>query len=105
MIKTIDLKNPRPYLKTVIEIFTDKEDRVIHKRSFSELVFRSYTNSLVTNKVAVVPSFKDSLGLNLNEEAFTLYKNNRLKVVFSPADYSVREGGAIHCLTSQVPSL
>jgi agmatine/peptidylarginine deiminase len=77
-------------------------------------VFRSYTNSLLLNGTAIVPqyvratrgSYQDqALQLRYEAEARRVYESLGYKVVFIPSDGMIATGGAVHCVTMQVPTV
>jgi agmatine/peptidylarginine deiminase len=69
----------------------------------------SYTNSLIVNKTAIVPSFSlsgnndESLRLMYEQRARASYESSGLRVVFVPAETIVKMRGIIHCVSMQVP--
>ncbi len=78
-------------------------------------VYRSYTNSLIVNNTILVPrytkpSFKvlgkysdDSLLADYEAEVKSIYESEGYKVVFLESDDLISYGGAVHCVTMQVP--
>ncbi|WP_141734738.1 agmatine deiminase family protein [Oligoflexus tunisiensis] len=77
-------------------------------------LFRSYTNSLLLNGTAIVPqylrgnsgSYQDQALLRSYEaEARRVYESLGYKVVFIPSDGMIATGGAVHCVTMQVPAV
>lgn len=77
-------------------------------------VFRTYTNSLLLNEVAIVPRYgqgsRARIGnrqLNLQQEARVqeLYEEAGFQVIWIPADNLIRDGGAWHCVSMQIPRL
>ncbi|MGV3523637.1 MAG: agmatine deiminase family protein [Candidatus Sericytochromatia bacterium] len=77
-------------------------------------VFRTYTNSLLLNQVAIVPRYgqgsRARIGnrqLNLQQEARVqaLYEEAGFQVIWIPADNLIRDGGAWHCVSMQIPRL
>ncbi|NRA65625.1 MAG: agmatine deiminase family protein [Pseudobacteriovorax sp.] len=78
------------------------------------VVMRSYTNSLLANGTAIVPRYvKPALGLGTYQdleliEAYeadvTLaYEAAGYRVVFVNSDQLIAAGGAVHCVTMQLP--
>jgi agmatine/peptidylarginine deiminase len=77
-------------------------------------VFRSYTNSLLLNGTALIPryirsisgSYPDqSLQDSYEAEVRAIYESLGYKVVFIPSDGMIDNGGAVHCVTMQVPAV
>lgn len=71
--------------------------------------FRSYSNSTLLNGTAVVPQYSTrysdaALIPGFEAEARRIYQNFGYKVVFIPSDELIEEGGAVHCVTMQVPA-
>jgi agmatine/peptidylarginine deiminase len=67
----------------------------------SSWVFRSYTNSLLVNGTAFVPQYATDSVHGPRVEA--IYQDLGFKVVWVPSDSLIRDGGAVHCVTMQVP--
>lgn len=90
---------------------------VIHKVTDSEEtieIFRSYTNSLLVNGYALVPQYStdiytelpyndNSLKQKYENEVESTYQQAGYKVIWIPSDYLIGIGGAVHCVTMQVP--
>lgn len=71
--------------------------------------FRSFTNSLLINGTAIVPQYSRrysdaALIPAFESEARRIYEKLGYKVVFIPSDELISEGGAVHCVTMQVPA-
>lgn len=78
-------------------------------------VFRSYTNSLFLNGTVLVPRYRkpsykmlgkypdSSLLASYEKEVTSIYQDAGYKVVFLDSDNLIANGGAIHCVTMQVP--
>ena len=64
-------------------------------------MFRSYTNSLLVNGTAFVPQYATDPVHGPRVEA--IYQDLGFKVVWVPSDSLIRDGGAVHCVTMQVP--
>jgi agmatine/peptidylarginine deiminase len=78
-------------------------------------VFRSYTNSLLVNGYALVPQYSrdiysqlpytdNSLKQKYEEQIQAVYQQAGYKVIWIPSDNFIGMGGAVHCVTMQVPS-
>ncbi len=73
-------------------------------------IFRSYTNSLFVNDTVIVPryagNYSDSQLQSYYEgKATTAYQQAGFKVRFVTSDSVIAHGGAIHCITTQIPKL
>ncbi|HYX35222.1 MAG TPA: agmatine deiminase family protein [Oligoflexus sp.] len=77
-------------------------------------LFRSYTNSLLLNGTAIIPqyvrpssgSYNDqSLVSTYEAEVRRVYQSLGYKVVFIPSDELIATGGAVHCVTMQIPAV
>jgi agmatine/peptidylarginine deiminase len=79
-------------------------------------VFRTYTNSTIVNKVAIVPRYKkfidmdkdyqdQKLLLGYEAEVKKAYESLGFQVRFVESDQLIQHGGAVHCATSQIPRL
>lgn len=80
-------------------------------------VARSYTNSLLLNGVALVPKYEmgvnedytnytytdDNLLSSYEQEVRKVYEESGFEVVFVNSDELISMGGAIHCVTMQLP--
>jgi agmatine/peptidylarginine deiminase len=77
-------------------------------------VFRSYTNSLLLNGYALVPQYSTDMYTELPYKDADLkqqyentvaeaYQQAGYQVLWVPADYFIGMGGAVHCVTMQVP--
>ncbi|MFY7930870.1 MAG: agmatine deiminase family protein, partial [Oligoflexus sp.] len=72
-------------------------------------LFRSYTNSLLVNGTALIPQYQsrsqaDSALLADYETKVTeIYQAAGYRVVFIPSDELIAAGGAVHCVTMQIP--
>ncbi|MFW7378554.1 MAG: agmatine deiminase family protein [Oligoflexus sp.] len=82
--------------------------------SDGSLVFRSYTNSLFVNGSAIVPQYlsgygsiypDQSLRAAYEAEVTSVYRAAGYRVAFVPTDNLIRSGGAVHCVTMQLPKL
>ncbi len=76
-------------------------------------LFRSYTNSLLMNGTAIVPQYRNGSGVSYQDQALLTSYENRVKqiyqeagfkVVFIPSDQLIASGGAVHCVTMQLPA-
>ncbi|MBT9547955.1 MAG: agmatine deiminase family protein [Candidatus Sericytochromatia bacterium] len=77
------------------------------------LLVRSYTNSLLVNGTALLPQYKnlpangiypDAERLNAYEQAVAqVYQSAGYQVKWIPSDSWIVSGGAVHCVTMQVP--
>jgi len=71
----------------------------------SSRTWYTYTNSLLVNDVAIIPSY----GGHAQEEAAAkaAYEAGRpgVKVVPVPSDSSITAGGSIHCVTQTIPAM
>lgn len=77
-------------------------------------VFRSYTNSLLLNGTAIIPQYISARGSSYADqkllksyeaEVRNVYESLGYKVVFIPSDGMIATGGAVHCVTMQVPAV
>jgi agmatine/peptidylarginine deiminase len=77
-------------------------------------LYRSYTNSLLLNGTAIIPqylsnggrSYADQSQLRSYEaEVRRVYNSLGYKVVFIPSDEMIATGGAVHCVTMQIPAV
>ncbi len=80
--------------------------KIIPVKAWSEGgTWYTYTNSLIVNNVAIIPSYSG----HLNEEAAAkaAYEAgiSGVTVVPVPSDDSITAGGSIHCTTQLIPSL
>lgn len=71
--------------------------------------FRSYTNSLLVNRTAIIPQYSASssdasLVASYQAEAEAVYRRLGYKTSFIPSDALIRNGGAVHCVTMQIPA-
>lgn len=76
--------------------------------------FRTYTNSLLYNNIAIVPQYlrgnravpsERELTTIHEREVERIYKQAGYQVVWIRADNLIRDGGAWHCVVMQVPRL
>jgi agmatine/peptidylarginine deiminase len=72
--------------------------------------FRSYTNSLALNGTAIVPQYlsradDSSFREEYEREVTEAYEASGYQVSFIPSDNLISAGGAVHCVTMQIPSL
>lgn len=78
-------------------------------------VFRSYTNSLLLNGYALVPQYSNdyymdqpyednSLKDKYENDVKSIYEQAGYKVIWIPSDTLIGNGGAVHCVTMQVPA-
>ncbi|MBC7660967.1 MAG: agmatine deiminase family protein [Chitinophagaceae bacterium] len=71
--------------------------------------YRSYTNSLLVNGTAIIPQYVDDgyadseERQNYETKVASIYSSLGYKVSWIPADELIAAGGAIHCVTMQVP--
>jgi agmatine/peptidylarginine deiminase len=77
-------------------------------------VFRSYTNSLLLNGTALIPQYisarggsyaDQSLRMSYEAKVRRVYESLGYKVVFIPSDGMIASGGAVHCVTMQIPAV
>jgi agmatine/peptidylarginine deiminase len=77
-------------------------------------LYRSYTNSLLLNGTAIIPQYvRSNLGSYADQsllssyeaEVRRVYQSLGYKVVFIPSDEMIATGGAVHCVTMQIPSV
>jgi agmatine/peptidylarginine deiminase len=77
-------------------------------------VFRSYTNSLLLNGTAIIPQYISARGSSYADQKLLksyeaevryVYESLGYKVVFIPSDGMIATGGAVHCVTMQVPAV
>ncbi len=62
----------------------------------------TYTNSLIVNHALLLPTYQNYK--NLNDEAIkTLSSRTSYQVIGINSDVSIGAGGAIHCVTQQIP--
>lgn len=72
--------------------------------------YRSYTNSLLVNGVALVPQYESrgspdqSMTASYEAAVRKIYEAAGYKIVFIPSDQLIATGGAVHCVTMQVPA-
>ncbi len=80
----------------------------------SPSLYRSYTNSLLVNGVAIIPQYKGSIGGNYLDQKLLsayeakvrqIYESLGYRVTFIPSDQMIATGGAVHCVTMQVPAV
>ncbi len=76
--------------------------------------FRTYTNSVLINNTAIVPKYgrggrsrSGDRDLLSNQESAVekLYQDAGYQVIWIQADNLIRDGGAWHCVSMQIPSL
>lgn len=96
------IPQPQPMLKYSLALFADKNGRIIHRILTVAFVFRSFTNSLVTNGKAFIPVYPSTAPPSMNARASFTYRSLGLKTKSIPSDYSILGGGAIHCLTHEI---
>lgn len=65
-------------------------------------VWRSYTNALTVNGRALVPTF----GIAMDQQALDVYRRAMpdYEVIGIPCRYAANGGGAVHCLTKEIPA-
>lgn len=110
-------KNLKSIGKTVtrVDIAVDaNEIKLVEKLSKSDrlealkkIPFRSYTNSLVTQDVAQVPRYDSDLDnlKKFDSEALKIYQDVfGFKTFQVGSQYSIVDGGSIHCLSSVIPN-
>ncbi len=77
-------------------------------------LFRSYTNSLLLNGTAIIPQYLSAQGGSYADQSLLkryeaevrrVYQSLGYKVVFIPSDSMIATGGAVHCVTMQVPAV
>ena len=79
-------------------------------------IVRSYSNSLIVNKTAIVPRYTRPAALSpsyadasliaaYEAEVTAAYEAAGFEVVYIDADRLIASGGAIHCITMQLPRL
>ena len=65
----------------------------------------TYTNSLIVNKVAIIPSYSGHPTEEAAAKAAYEAGISGVTVVQVPSDDSITAGGSIHCTTQLIPSL
>jgi agmatine/peptidylarginine deiminase len=77
-------------------------------------LYRSYTNSLLLNGTAIVPQYVNNRGRSYADQSLIksyeaevrrVYSSLGYKVVFIPSDEMIATGGAVHCVTMQIPAV
>lgn len=65
-------------------------------------VWRSYTNALTVNGRVLVPTF----GIAMDQQALAVYRQAMPdhEVIGIPCRYAANGGGAVHCLTKEIPA-
>jgi agmatine/peptidylarginine deiminase len=74
--------------------------KIITVKAWSTDAWYTYTNSLVVNNVAIIPSYSGSAE---EANAKAAYESAGYKVVPVPSDDSIVSGGSIHCVTQTIP--
>jgi len=104
-LEVVKIEAPKPMLRVQITRYKDIRGNVLKQEAAIDFVFRSYTNSLVTNDMAVVPTYPLTRANDLDISAINIYKKFLgTKVYAAPSDYSILGGGAVHCLTHEIPN-
>ena len=65
----------------------------------------TYTNSLIVNKVAIIPSYAGHMAEEAAAKAAYQAGISGVTVVPVPSDDSITAGGSIHCVTQTIPVL
>jgi agmatine/peptidylarginine deiminase len=67
----------------------------------------TFTNSLIVNDRVIVPSYSSSSSTKKNNQALSVYNTAapHLTVDFVDSDGIIQLGGAIHCITREIPRL
>lgn len=79
-------------------------------------IFLTYANSLILNKTVLIPEFRENKvsealfedvnDLQANEEKIAkIYQSFDYKPIFINSDELIVHGGALHCVTAQLPQL
>jgi len=68
-------------------------------------VWYTYTNSLIVNKVAIIPSYSGHMSEEAAAKAAYQAGIPGVTVVPVPSDDSIAAGGSIHCVTQSIPVL
>jgi len=79
----------------------------------SPSLYRSYTNSLLLNGIAIIPQYVSGNFSNYSDQTLIstyetkvrqIYEAMGYKAVFIPSDAMISSGGAVHCVTMQIPT-
>ncbi len=92
IFKSLVAPGGEPYRILRVPAFLDDND-----------TWHTYTNSLLLNGTALVPSYSEHLEHNKHVEQ--MYNSAGYEVKFIPSDDSIQLGGSIHCVTQNIPSL
>jgi agmatine deiminase len=74
--------------------------KIITVKAWATDAWYTYTNSLVVNNVAIIPSYSASTE---EANAKAAYESAGYTVVPVPSDDSIVAGGSIHCVTQTIP--
>ena len=74
--------------------------KIITVKAWATDAWYTYTNSLVVNNVAIIPSYSGSAE---EANAKAAYESAGYTVVPVPSDDSIVAGGSIHCVTQTIP--
>lgn len=98
----IEIPQPQPVV-TVTVVQHMKEDRtVVVDKVRARIVFPTYLNSLLINGTAFIPSYNYWANDELNRRAFDHYRSAGFNVQSLPSDFTILEGGTIHCVTKEI---
>jgi agmatine/peptidylarginine deiminase len=64
----------------------------------------TYTNSLIVNDRVIVPSYDSAVDNDVARQVYN-FAAPHLTVDFVHSEIAIRQGGAIHCLTRDIPRL
>jgi len=74
--------------------------KIVTAKAWATDAWYTYTNSLVVNDVAIIPSYSVSTE---EANAKAAYESAGYTVVPVPSDDSIVAGGSIHCVTQTIP--
>jgi agmatine deiminase len=74
--------------------------KIVTTKAWATDAWYTYTNSLVVNNVAIIPSYSSSTE---EANARAAYESAGYTVVPVPSDDSIVAGGSIHCVTQTIP--
>lgn len=86
----------------------ESEGFVVHRVSIASVgltwIYKTYTNSVILNRIVMVPTYDDPV---LDENALEIYQTvlgEDYSVVGIPSSRIVAYGGSVHCTTMQIAS-
>ena len=100
-LKVVRVAVPHPVVKIEVSRYKSTAGQVVFEEVNAKVVFRSYTNSLISNNQVAVPTFQLADD-RFNRDALALFKSLGLEPTGATSDYAVLGGGAVHCLTMQI---